>query len=46
MTCINPEGYYLTHYGWYEVLDETDTQVQVVNDARKLSWYPKNIFIN
>lgn len=45
MICINDEGYYLTHDGYYEILNETDTEVQVVNDARKLSWYPKKIFI-
>ncbi len=46
MTCINAEGYYLTNDGYYEILSDNGTEVQVVNDARKLSWYPKNIFIN
>jgi len=44
MTCINAEGYYLTNGGYYQILNETNSEVQIVNDARKLSWYPKSIF--
>jgi hypothetical protein len=44
MTCINAEGYYLTQDGYYQILNENGNEVQILNDARELSWYPKRIF--
>lgn len=45
MICINAEGYYLTQDGHYEKLADFCDEVQVINDARKIAWYPKRIFI-
>jgi hypothetical protein len=44
MYCIDSEGYYLTNDGYYPILAENGSEVQVVNDAGQLSWYPKSIF--
>lgn len=38
MICTNPEGYYRN-------LAEYRAEVQTINDAGKVKWYPKDIFI-
>jgi len=44
MICIDAQGRYLTQDGHYSKLNEFRDEVQVVNNAGKLAWYPKSIF--